>query len=114
MSNAVVVGRNLSRHYEVSGGAFRKPGLVKALDGASFTLEPGKTLAVVGESGCGKSTLARLVSMIEPPTGGTLDIDGTPAVVGSVEHRKAVQIVFQNPYGCSPAVSASVSRSPAP
>jgi dipeptide transport system ATP-binding protein len=99
MSNAVVVGRNLSRHYEVSGGAFRKPGLVKALDGASFTLEPGKTLAVVGESGCGKSTLARLVSMIEPPTGGTLDIDGTPAVVGSVEHRKAVQIVFQNPYG---------------
>ena len=99
MSNSVVVGRNLSRHYEVGGGIFRKPGLVKALDGASFTLEPGRTLAVVGESGCGKSTLARLVSMIEEPTGGTLEIDGSSAVVGSVEHRKVVQIVFQNPFG---------------
>jgi dipeptide transport system ATP-binding protein len=98
-SNSVVVGKNLSRHYEVGGGAFRKPSLVKALDGASFELEPGKTLAVVGESGCGKSTLARLVSMIEEPTGGTLDIDGKSAIVGSVEHRKAVQIVFQNPFG---------------
>ena len=98
-SNSVVVGKNLSRHYEVGGRAFRKPGLVKALDGASFTLEPGKTLAVVGESGCGKSTLARLVSMIEEPTGGTLEIDGKSAIVGSVEHRKAVQIVFQNPFG---------------
>ncbi len=99
MSKPVVFGQNLSRYYEVSGGVFKKPGLVKALDGASFTLEPGKTLAVVGESGCGKSTLARLVSMIEPPSGGTLEIDGKPAVVGSVEHRKTVQIVFQNPFG---------------
>jgi dipeptide transport system ATP-binding protein len=41
---------------------------VRALDGVSFTLQAGKTLAVVGESGCGKSTLARLLTMIEKPT----------------------------------------------
>jgi len=77
----------------------KKPGLVKALDGASFTLFAGKTLAVVGESGCGKSTLARVIAMIEKPTSGSLLIDGAPAVVGNVENRKAVQIVFQDPYG---------------
>ena len=63
----------------------------------------GKTLAVVGESGCGKSTLARMVTMIEPPTAGTLTIDGIDAVNPPREARdvlrRTVQIVFQNPYG---------------
>ena len=49
---------------------------MKALDGVSFTLERGKTLAVVGESGCGKSTLGRLLTMIEVPTGGELYYQG--------------------------------------
>jgi dipeptide transport system ATP-binding protein len=98
MSDPVVVGKDLKRHFEVGGSFFRQAGTVKALDGASFSLERGKTLAVVGESGCGKSTLAWLVSMIDTPTGGALEIDGTPAVVGSAEHRKTVQIIFQNPY----------------
>ncbi len=49
---------------------------MKALDGVSFTLERGKTLAVVGESGCGKSTLGRLLTMIEIPTGGELYYQG--------------------------------------
>ncbi|MGB7286839.1 MAG: dipeptide ABC transporter ATP-binding protein [Salaquimonas sp.] len=99
MSNPIIVAKDLVRHYEVSKGFMQKPGVVKALDGASFDLEAGKTLAVVGESGCGKSTLARLVSMIETPTNGELFIDGSPMLVGAPEHRKAVQIVFQNPYG---------------
>ncbi|XPE57658.1 ATP-binding cassette domain-containing protein [Shigella flexneri] len=46
--------------------------LVKALDGVSFTLERGKTLAVVGESSCGKSTLGRVLTIIETPSGGEL------------------------------------------
>ncbi len=90
---------DLCRHYEVGGGLFRKPQILKALDGVSLDLEPGKTLAVVGESGCGKSTLARVVTMIEPPTSGTLLIDGKSVRQGDPTLRKTIQIVFQNPYG---------------
>ncbi len=99
MSGPVIEARNLKRHYEVGSGFFRKPGTVKALDGASFALEPGKTLAVVGESGCGKSTLARVVTMIERPTDGELLIEGKPTLVNTPELRQTIQIVFQNPYG---------------
>jgi len=90
---------NLTRHYNVRKGLFGEPDVVKALNGVSFSLEPGKTLAVVGESGCGKSTLARLVTMIEEPTEGDLTIDGKKADAADKTLRKTVQIVFQNPYG---------------
>jgi dipeptide transport system ATP-binding protein len=99
----VLTAENLARHYEVSRGAFSAKAVLKALDGASFSLAKGKTLAVVGESGCGKSTLARLVTMIERPTSGSLKIGGqeiagaAPAVLAGL--RSKVQIVFQNPYG---------------
>lgn len=99
----VLDAQNLTRHYSVKRGFFSQPATLKALDGASFTLESGKTLAVVGESGCGKSTLARLVAMIEPPTSGTLNIVGKDIVGASSATLKVlrpkVQIVFQNPYG---------------
>ena len=51
---------DLKKHYPVKKGLFAPERLVKALDGVSFTLERGKTLAVVGESGCGKSTLGQI------------------------------------------------------
>jgi dipeptide transport system ATP-binding protein len=99
----VLNAQNLTRYYSVSRGAFRETSILKAVDGASFTLERGKTLAVVGESGCGKSTLARLVTMIELPTSGTLNIGGHNIVGATSEILRAlrpkVQIVFQNPYG---------------
>jgi dipeptide transport system ATP-binding protein len=100
--DTVLIAENLTRYYELSRGAFRGHALLKAVDGVSFRLHKGSTLAVVGESGCGKSTLARLVTMIEEPTGGELTIAGLPAVAASAEVRKIlrpkVQIVFQNPY----------------
>jgi len=99
MSEPVIKAENLKRHYEVGGGLFKKTGIVKALDGASFTLEAGKTLAIVGESGCGKSTLARVVTMMETATSGDLEILGQKAEPGLAEMRKAIQIVFQNPFG---------------
>jgi dipeptide transport system ATP-binding protein len=103
MTAPLLVARNLSRHYEVSRGPFRPPAVVKALNGASLTLHAGETLAVVGESGCGKSTLARVLTMIEPPTGGELEINGAPIDITlgrpTPELRRSVQIVFQNPYG---------------
>jgi dipeptide transport system ATP-binding protein len=99
MTAAIIEGTDLKRFYDVGGGLFSKPATVKALNGLSFRLEPGKTLAVVGESGCGKSTLARLVTMIEHPTDGSLLINGRPANLGDKSIRSTVQIVFQNPYG---------------
>ena len=92
----------LTRHYSVSRGLFMGRAIVKALDGVSFSLARGRTLAVVGESGCGKSTLARQLTMIEPPTSGRLLIDGVDVAARSAarnpELRRRVQIVFQNPY----------------
>ena len=103
MSEAIITAENLSRHYELRSGPFTKPTIVRALNGVSFTLEPGRTLAVVGESGCGKSTLARLVTMIEPPTGGALEIDGRDVTHATeadrARLRSTVQIVFQDPFG---------------
>ncbi len=99
----VLEATDLTRHYEVGGGMFSPVRTLKALDGASFVLERGKTLAVVGESGCGKSTLARVITMIEPPTAGSFKIGGTEIAGASTETLKSmrarVQIVFQNPYG---------------
>ncbi len=99
MNDIVLEGRDLARFYKTGGGIFSQAATVKALNGVSFKLEAGKTLAVVGESGCGKSTLARLVTMIETPTSGELMIEGKPALVGDRSLRSTVQIVFQNPYG---------------
>jgi dipeptide transport system ATP-binding protein len=99
----VVEAKNLRRVYEVRRGLFKEPGRLQAVGGVSFSIEPGKTLAVVGESGCGKSTLARMVTLIEKPTDGALTLDGTDAVnppAGEAKRlRRTVQFVFQNPYG---------------
>ena len=102
-SSIVLEADKLARHYSVSQGWLKPRALVRALDGVSFTLESGKTLAVVGESGCGKSTLARQVAMIETPTSGRLILDGVEiASAGKAELKRVrpwVQMVFQNPYG---------------
>ncbi len=100
MTAPVITASHLARHYEVGGGMFSKPQVVKALSEASFTIAPGETLAVVGESGCGKSTLARLVTLIEEPTAGTFEIGGISGVRENwARLRDSVQIVFQDPYG---------------
>jgi dipeptide transport system ATP-binding protein len=94
--------RGLTRHYRVSRGVLRGTSVVRALDGVSFSLGDGRTLAVVGESGCGKSTLARQVTMTETPTAGTLLLDGADIAHADRATRKRlrpqVQMVFQNPY----------------
>ena len=137
----LLLATDLKKYYPVKKGLFAPERLVKALDGVSFTLERGKTLAVVGESGCGKSTLGRLLTMIEIPTGGELYYQGQDLLKHDPQaqklRRQKIQIVFQNPYGslnprkkvgqileeplntttairiCSPAASVSVSPSPA-
>ena len=99
----VLEAKELHRHYRVGRGLFKGHAELRAVNGASFTLAAGRTLAVVGESGCGKSTLARLVTLIETPTAGSLAIDGVDVASASPETIKAmrpkVQMVFQDPYG---------------
>ncbi len=102
MPDVLLQAKNLSKHYPVSQGWLKPKGLARALDGVSFELARGKTLAVVGESGCGKSTLARQITMIEPPTGGELWMAGANVAEADRTTRKRlrplVQMVFQNPY----------------
>ena len=100
----VVNADGLTRHYALRRGLLAGHAILKAVDGVSFTLSAGRTLAVVGESGSGKSTLGRLIALIELPTDGKLEIDSVP--VGRRHRadlarrlRRMVQMVFQDPYG---------------
>ena len=99
--STVLQARDLTRYYDVNQGFLKPPAQVKALNGVSFELQAGKTLAVVGESGCGKSTLARQLTLIEAPTSGSLLLDGQDAAqagkAGLKAMRTKVQMVFQNP-----------------
>ena len=101
-TQAVTEAQGLRQVYKVRRGVLRAPALLQAVGGVSFRIEPGRTLAVVGESGCGKSTLARMVALVEKPTSGELVLDGLDAVhppAGQRRHlRQSVQLVFQNPY----------------
>lgn len=101
-TDSVLTARKLTRHYDISRGLFKPTATVRALNGVSFELKTGETLAVVGESGCGKSTLARALTLIEEPTSGSLQIAGQEVASADQAQRKQlrrdVQMVFQNPY----------------
>ena len=100
--STVLQAHELTRHYSVSRGLFKPAATVQALNGVSFSLQAGRTLAVVGESGCGKATLARALTLIEEPSAGSLQIAGREVAGASKAERKQlrrdVQMVFQNPY----------------
>ncbi len=87
---------DLKKHFRT------RSGLVRAVDGVSFSLARGETLALVGESGCGKSTTARLVLRLIEPTAGTVQFEGreiTTLPGGELRRlRRRMQIVFQDPF----------------
>lgn len=100
---AVLEADGLSKHFAARRGLFSgSRGVVRAVDGISFAVDPGKTLGVVGESGCGKTTTAKLVLGLEAPTGGSIRFDGCDLraldTAGRRHYRKSVQAVFQDPY----------------
>ena len=99
----VIEGRAICRDYTMRSGLFSTTRTIHAVKDVDFAVERGKTLAIVGESGCGKSTLARIITLIDPATSGTLLIEGNAVDIAHQPMTKAlratVQIVFQNPYG---------------
>ncbi len=101
---ALLEVENLVKHFPVKRGLIlgRTIGVVRAVDGISFQLARGKTLALVGKSGCGKSTTARLVLRLIEPTAGRVRFDGadiTPLRGDAMRRlRRRMQIVFQDPF----------------
>ncbi|MEY3216005.1 MAG: Oligopeptide transport ATP-binding protein OppF, partial [Pseudomonadota bacterium] len=113
MTNAkthpLVVAHDLAKTFDVSAPWLnrvieRKPRqMLNAVDGVSFEIERGKTLALVGESGCGKSTVARLLVGLYEPTRGGLTFDGQDAHAAfksadARQMRQRIQMIFQDPY----------------
>ena len=108
MNAPLVQVQDLAKTFDVSAPWLnrvveRKPRqFVHAVDGVSFSIEKGRTLALVGESGCGKSTVARLLVGLYTPSRGEVMFEGRPAaVLASGEGRslrRRMQMIFQDPY----------------
>jgi len=88
---------NLKTYFTLRGSFLRKGAkYVKAVDSVSITVDPGTTVAVVGESGCGKTTLARTILLLSHPTAGSIRLFGREGTK-SKEYYRNVQMVFQDP-----------------
>jgi len=100
--------RNLKKHFPVTSGLIwqKVVGWVQAVDGVDFSVQPGQTMALVGESGCGKTTTAKLVLRLEEPSSGEVLADGRNVheIEGEElnEFRTTVQAVFQDPWSSLP------------
>lgn len=94
---------NLKKHFAVQGRFLgRVTGYVHAVDGVSFHVDKGETLALVGESGCGKSTVGRAILRLFDITGGEVRLDGQRiddlGASGLRPMRRRIQVVFQDPF----------------
>jgi glutathione transport system ATP-binding protein len=99
----LLVVEGLTTRFPIGGGLFGRPrGAVHAVEGVSFELGRGETLALVGESGCGKSTTARTILRLQEPTRGQVRFAGRDITAldrRALEPvRRRVQMIFQDPY----------------
>ncbi len=104
--------RDLKKHFPIRKGLLQRAGgTVFAVDGVSFTIQPGETLGLVGESGCGKTTVGRAVTRLIEPTAGSIRISGKNITNLSKKelrpYRREMQIIFQDPFSSlDPRMSA--------
>jgi oligopeptide transport system ATP-binding protein len=103
-SAALLRVEGLKVHFPITRGVvFKRPvGVVKAVDGVSFTIRRGETLGLVGESGCGKSTTSLAVLRMQPVAAGRIVFEGADITAqdrGSGTFRRRMQMVYQDPYG---------------
>jgi len=112
MSEPVLEVRDLKKHFPVRTGLLQRAGgTVFAVDGVSFSINEGETLALVGESGCGKSTVGRTVLRLIEPTAGEIRVGGHDITTLSKAelrpYRRQMQIIFQDPFSSlDPRMSA--------
>ncbi|MBI3626384.1 MAG: ATP-binding cassette domain-containing protein [Candidatus Rokubacteria bacterium] len=96
--------RNLVKHFPVGGGGLfgRSHGVIRAVDGVSFSIQKGETLGLVGESGSGKTTTGRCILQLERPTAGEIIFEGRDLTKLSLAElrpiRRKIQVIFQDPY----------------
>jgi oligopeptide transport system ATP-binding protein len=103
MTEPLLRVKNLVKNFVVKGGILSRPtAFVKAVDGVSFSVDAGETLAIVGESGCGKSTVSRLVLRLIEPDSGQISFEGKNLLAFDSDDlrgfRRHAQIIFQDPY----------------
>ncbi len=103
MADRLLEVEGLVKHFRGSGGLLgRNAEAIRAVDGVNFSIGEGETFALVGESGCGKTTVAKMILLLERPTGGLIrfkgqDVNGLRGG-GLKEYKRLVQAVFQDPY----------------
>jgi len=103
LSEPLLKVENLKKYFPIEGKMFTsQKGVVRAVDGVSFSIEKGETLSLVGESGCGKTTTGKAVLRLIEPTAGNIWLGGVNVtVLGPKElrrKRKDMQIIFQDPF----------------
>lgn len=93
---------DLTVEFAQGGGLFKERQVVRAVDGVSFSIGPGRTVGLVGESGCGKSTTGLAVMRLVGATGGRVTMEGQDMLTASGralrDLRQKVQIIFQDPF----------------
>ena len=95
--------RNLKKYFPITSGLIkRRRAFLRAVDGVSFGVQEGQTYGLVGESGCGKTTTAKMLLLLEEPTGGDIQFGDLDALNldrdGARQYKSSVQAVFQDPW----------------